>query len=613
MRILFFTILAFFSIACNAQTANDVILLKNTNNDKWGYASKQQNSKSPIRGLRKTAINVLGKTGQSVLASGETELIDWVIPAQYDAAATDFEENLAAVEVGGKVGFIDLHNRFIIEPKYEPMKHLEGFSQGLAAVKVGDKYGYIDKRGKMVIQPQYDLARNFRDNLLATVKMNGKFGAIDITGKLVVECKYIAEEAMTTVPISNKEYREAAKASKLLKDNDGYAHVTDALQAVSREVNKRIDDSTWVQKLSYETCGNDSLHGIQDNYRRVIIPAIYEEITHDAANHVYIVKNQRWYDTPRYGVYTDKGDLVFRPVFDAIGPFSNGKATATINGIDGWIEKNGLVEPTFMDKLCDDGLNADTGGNKRKARQTYNRILTLNPEHVMALNNLALLDFEAKDYNDGMRRLKQAHKLAPDNKLIADNLEMAKQDRKERRWNRINGAMKAVVAVVGVAGSAYAISAGGSEGMKAASSMMKSTEETLAVLNGEEPSAIDADNTGFADMPDFTGEVTTMEPAAAESKGNKLPEHFYTDTYARWERNAKSCYDSLTLLGARGKDKHGNDTGGTAAGSWSGGKFSAMKSELRKAQQEMRKTRAEARKAGYTIPQSNYETINVSY
>lgn len=38
-----------------------------------------------------------------------------------------------------------------------------------------------------------------------------------------------------------------------------------------------------------------------------------------------------------------------------------------------------------------------------------------------------------------------------------------------------------------------------------------------------------------------------------------------------------------------------------------------MKMNLRKAQKEMRETRAKARKDGHNIPQSNYETINVSY
>lgn len=468
-------------------TANDVMLLKNPNTDKWGYASKNQNRKSPIRGLRKTAIKVLGKTGQDILASGYVNNIDWVVPAQYDAAATNFEENLAAVEIDGKVGFIDLNNRFIIEPRFEPMKHLGGFSQGLAAVKIGDKYGYVNKRGQVVIQPQFEYAKNFRDNLLASVKMDGKYGAIDITGTLVVPCKYVVEEAMTTVPISNKEYRAAVKDAQTKRDNDVYAKVTDPIQAASREVNKRINDSTWYQKLTFQTVTNDNgKKGIRDNYGRTIVPSIYTDCRYDAANHLYIVQYTDFNDEKCYGVYSEKGDYLFHPLFDNIGAFSKGRAQVTVAGVSGWIDTDGFVQPELLDKLCDTGLNYDASGDKRQARKVYNRILDIDPNHVMALNNLALMDIDIKDYNKGMRNLKLAHELAPDNKLIADNLKMAKNDRKERRWNRLNSTLSVFVAVVGMAGAGYAASTGGTEGLQAANNIMKSTTETVAAINGEE-------------------------------------------------------------------------------------------------------------------------------
>lgn len=616
-----------FVLAAHAQTAEDVILLKNPNTNKWGYANKQQNHKSPIKGLRKTAINILGKTGQSILASGNTNDIDWVVPPQYDAAATDFEESLAAVEVNGKVGFIDLHNRFIIEPLYLPMKHLEGFSQGLAAVRVGDRFGYIDKKGKMVIEPQFELARNFRDNMLATVKMNGKYGAIDITGKVVVECKYLAEEAMISVPISNKEYREAAKAIKAKKESDAYAAITDKLQSTSREVNSRINDSTWIQKLTYENFEvpqNDSDRkqiGARDNYGRIIVPAYYQDVKHDAANHLYVVCYS-WKDEVSYGLYDDTGKRLFMTAFDAIGPFSGGKATATINGISGWIDKDGYIEPEFLEKLCDSGLQAEQAGDKRAARKIYRRILNIDSDHVMALNNMALMDIDAKDYNEGMKKLKLAHELAPDNKLIADNLAMAKHDRKDRRWNRVNSALKAVVAVVGVAASTYAVAAGGSEGIEAAGNIMQSTEETLASMNGEESAlgteggiddAASAEQAPlFPDMSGFSA-TTGTEPTANTPK-NKHPESFYTDMYRRWEARAKDSYETLTRAGIRVKNKKtGDDIRGNTAGEWNSAHYASLKSNLRQAQDEMRKIRVEARSDGYTIMQSNYESVSVSY
>lgn len=500
-------------------TANDVMLLKNTSTDKWGYASKNQNRKSPIRGLRKAAINVLGKTGQDLLSSGYANSIDWVVPPHYDEAASDFEENLAAVEVDGKVGFIDLHNRFIIEPRFEPMKNMGGFSQGLAAVKIGDKYGYINKRGQVVIKPQFEYAKNFRDNLLASVKMDGKYGAIDITGNLVVPCKYIAEEAMISVPVSNKEYRAAAKDAKTKRENDVYASVLDPIQAASREVNKRINDSTWYEKLTFQTFANDKDHkGIRDNYGRIIVPTIYSDIRRDAANHLFVVQYTNYNKEHEYGVYTEKGDLVFKALFDKIGSFSKGRAQVTVAGISGWVDTDGYIQPELLNKLCDAGLKYDSSGDKINARRIYNRILNIDPNHVMALNNLALMDFDNKDYNKGMRNLKLAHELAPDNKLIADNLKMAKHDRKERRWNRVNATLSAVVAVVGIAGAGYAVSTGGTEGLEAANNIMRSTTETIAVINDEEaPTTV-----GEVTMPTTTGYDTSMNDYSNTSNNQDI-------------------------------------------------------------------------------------------
>ena len=85
------------------------------------------------------------------------------------------------MQLHGKVGYIDTLNRFVIEPKFESMKNLDGFSLGLAAVKINGKYGFIDKNGAFVIKPIYEYAENFRDNKLATVKQDGKLGAINLT------------------------------------------------------------------------------------------------------------------------------------------------------------------------------------------------------------------------------------------------------------------------------------------------------------------------------------------------------------------------------------------------------------------------------------------------
>lgn len=100
----------------------------------------------------------------------------------------------------------------------------------------------------------------------------------------------------------------------------------------------------------------------------------------------------------------------------------------------------------------------------------------------------------------------------------------------------------------------------------------------------------------------------------ASSSNSKRSYDYYKDIYDRWERRAKSNYESLTNLGIKTK-KNGTDVGGTAGGpeSMSPTSYTGMQKALRTAQKEMRSTRMKASKDGYNIPQSTYETISVSY
>ena len=109
---------------------------------------------------------------------------DWAISPQYEQVSRFFSENLAGVQLNGKVGFIDAMNRFIIKPKFEPDKELHGFSHGLAAVKMNGKYGFIDKQGMEIIPIQYDYAFSFNKGL-ALVKLDSTYWYIDRKGNWV--------------------------------------------------------------------------------------------------------------------------------------------------------------------------------------------------------------------------------------------------------------------------------------------------------------------------------------------------------------------------------------------------------------------------------------------
>lgn len=98
----------------------------------------------------------------------------------------------------------------------------------------------------------------------------------------------------------------------------------------------------------------------------------------------------------------------------------------------------------------------------------------------------------------------------------------------------------------------------------------------------------------------------------SSASSSKRDLSYYQSMYQRWERQAKSNYESLTRAGVRVKN-NGKDTGGSAGGSWRPQNYTGLKKLLRESQSEMKKIRQEARRDGYNIPQSNYETVTVSY
>jgi hypothetical protein len=63
------------------------------------------------------------------------------------------------------------------------------FSDELAAVRIDGRYGFIDRTGKIVIAPQYEAAGPFTGDY-AEVQVNGRSGAIDRTGRIVVPAEF---------------------------------------------------------------------------------------------------------------------------------------------------------------------------------------------------------------------------------------------------------------------------------------------------------------------------------------------------------------------------------------------------------------------------------------
>ena len=96
-QICFLSFFLFLALAIHGQdtlVSYRLNLVKHPVTKRYGYAFKDQNINSPIRGLASTALNAFGSGASVLVGKKDAENIDWAIPPQYDDAAKKFKENL---------------------------------------------------------------------------------------------------------------------------------------------------------------------------------------------------------------------------------------------------------------------------------------------------------------------------------------------------------------------------------------------------------------------------------------------------------------------------------------------------------------------------------------
>lgn len=127
---------------------------------------------------------------------------DVVIPATFDDAGF-FSEGLAAVLVGGKIGFVDTTGKMVIAPQYysptylsnNVVDHAPEFHEGLAPVGVDSgaaHIGFIDRTGKLVIPAIYKDAGYFSSGAapVRVAKADALYGYIGHDGKDITGPKF---------------------------------------------------------------------------------------------------------------------------------------------------------------------------------------------------------------------------------------------------------------------------------------------------------------------------------------------------------------------------------------------------------------------------------------
>lgn len=556
-------LIATTSVQAQSIKATDKVAREDNVTHLWGYENNHENTRNIWQQrAKKVSFGFLGIGGgnkNELLLQGYED--EWSISPQYENAAKYFSENLAGVQLHGKVGFIDPLNRFIIEPTFEPVKHLAGFNQGLAAVKLNDKFGFINKKGEFIIQPTFEYAENFKENLLATVKMDGKFGAINLKGEIVVPCKFIVEEAMIKVPFSNKPYRVAQEQALIDKNNGVFDELLDTLSTTGKAINKLIRDTLYLPACSYQpllkteneknglfNAKGDTLlpilyndlifiahhliltnkedkWGASDAYGRCLLPCKYDFISYDPTARILLIQ-----ENGRTGLYSPTGMMILPPCLDGVDDFIEGKATVWMNYECGLMNTQGILTDSLLNSVFLKAAYLDEAGKTSDALALYKQILLAQPDYAMAHNNIGIMQIDWQNYNEGICRLKVAHKLEPENESIKENLKQAKKDRNQRRWNRVGTALEITAAVVGIAATTYATvesvkgsnsspsyspsgtsSSSGSGNCAFYSSEISKYEQKLASLNqsiGDKQTSATVKNTAHRISPDKVSGAT---------------------------------------------------------------------------------------------------------
>ncbi len=201
-------------------------------------------------------------------------------------------------------------------------------------------------------------------------------------------------------------------------------------------------------------------------------------------------------------------------------------------------------------------------------------VVALRPTCVEAHNNIALYDISYRDEGDGISRLRLAHKIEPDNSLVAENFKQAKSVRSDRRLNNVLKVLEVTADVLLVAAAAY--------------------DTTMAIQNNSAPAS------SSLSMSSGSYGTSSVSSSASSSASNA---DSYVRMYNKWEGIAKSIYENLA-----GKSIYSNTPNESSSNKLSVSTYSRQRSLYRDAQNNMVSYRKKAERAGAIIVKSDWET-----
>lgn len=271
-----------------------------------------------------------------------------------------FEEQLQAVRLRGKYGFIDITGKVVIPIKFD---NIEGGApdRGYANVWTGDdlmsicinkKWGYINKEGKVVIPPIYDkVDPTVKDGYsFARVWKDGLVGGIDYNGEFLLPMQY--QEIEERVYYVDLPFY-AKKDNKYGFLNSDYSLLIPfKYDYVSKY---------WYSDERLCKVGINGKYGYIDVSGNEIIPLTYDSADSFSYGLAAVSRNGN------YGYIDVSGSEIIPLIYDSAGSFSDGLAAVSRNGKYGYIDMSGNeIVPLIYDSAASfrNGLAAVTEDGK---------------------------------------------------------------------------------------------------------------------------------------------------------------------------------------------------------------------------------------------------------
>jgi hypothetical protein len=306
-----------------------------------------------------------------------------IVPVKYDGVSKlGFIDGVAYVKLQSKWGYVDRDGNEIVPPKYDGLDD-KGFVDGLVKVILNKKLGFVDKTGKEIVPVKYDgIGRGDFVDGVAYVILNKKWGVVDRTGKEIVPVEYdeIGECGFTEglLPVMLYEQKITEERRERV-----YSHGRDFSHGPMREERVKTIISTTVLKNKW---------GFVDKTGKVVIPIIYDGIGASGFvdGLVAVELNDKW-------IFVDKtGKAIIPPKYD---------------GQDNKDFVDGMAPVRLKNKIYDRNLNTNLYLEQLKSDLNW-----LDKERLEALTKE---DARFENSNLNSSQIKEAYKSMLDEKGLS--------------------------------------------------------------------------------------------------------------------------------------------------------------------------------------------------